>query len=250
MYLRRTSLYCLSICSNITVNDKICIIMNITDEQKKKFDRYYELLIEWNQKINLTAITDRDEVWLKHFEDSLSIERIMDMTSIDAVIDVGTGAGFPGIPLKIAYPHLKITLLDSLDKRLRFLDKVVRELNLSDVTMIHGRAEDYGRDPDHREKYDLCVSRAVASLPVLSELCIPFVRIGGCFVAYKSEKAEVELNDSDRAISLLGARIGSMEQFSLSDGELNRILIKIDKLVPTPDKYPRRAGVPSKKPLG
>jgi len=223
--------------------------MNITNEQKLQFDKYYELLTEWNQKINLTAITDRDEVWVKHFEDSISIERILDMTSVETAIDIGTGAGFPGIPLKIVYPDLKITLLDSLDKRLRFLEEVISELGLSDVTLIHGRAEDYGRDPDHREKYDLCVSRAVAALPVLSELCIPFVKIGGSFTAYKSEKAEEEIQNSGKVISLLGAEISSTQSFSLSGGDHSRTIIRIDKLESTPDKYPRRAGVPSKKPI-
>ncbi len=223
--------------------------MNITDEQKKKFDRYYELLTEWNEKMNLTAITDRDEVWLKHFEDSLSIERITNMEEISSVIDVGTGAGFPGIPLKIVYPHIRITLLDSLDKRLRFLEEVIRELSLEDVTLIHGRAEDYGRDTDHREKYDLCVSRAVASLPVLSELCIPFVKPGGCFISYKSEKAEEELRDSEKAIGLLGAKVDGIERFNLSGTDNDRVLLKIGKYEHTPDKYPRRAGIPSKKPI-
>ena len=151
--------------------------MELTTEQSKKFNRYYELLIEWNQKFNLTAITDRDEVWVKHIEDSLSIDRILDMSEIESVIDVGTGAGFPGIPLKIIYPKIKLTLLDSLDKRIRFLKEVISELDLENVTALHGRAEDYGRDEIHREKYDLCVSRAVASLPVLTELCVPFVKV-------------------------------------------------------------------------
>lgn len=223
--------------------------MELTTEQSKKFNRYYELLIEWNQKFNLTAITDRDEVWVKHFEDSLSIDRILDMSKVESVIDVGTGAGFPGIPLKIVYPKIKLTLLDSLDKRVRFLKEVISELDLENVTALHGRAEDYGRDEIHREKYDLCVSRAVASLPVLTELCVPFVKVGGCFVAYKSEKAEEEINASGKATDSLGAKISSTESFSLSGGEYGRTLIKIDKILNTPDIYPRRAGLPSKKPI-
>ncbi len=223
--------------------------MELTTEQSKKFNRYYELLIEWNQKINLTAITDRDEVWVKHFEDSLSIDRILDMSKIESVIDVGTGAGFPGIPLKIIYPKIKLTLLDSLDKRVRFLKEVISELALENVTALHGRAEDYGRDEKYREEYDLCVSRAVASLPVLTELCVPFVKVGGCFIAYKSEKAEEEIKASGQAIDSLGAKISSTESFSLSGGEYGRTLIKIDKIESTPDIYPRRAGLPSKKPI-
>ena len=223
--------------------------MNLTDEQSVKFEKYYDLLIDWNKKINLTSITEREEVWVKHFEDSLSIARIIDMSSIDSVIDVGTGAGFPGIPLKLVYPHIKLTLLDSLDKRIRFLEEVIDELSLDNVLTVHGRAEDFGRDPLYREKYDLCVSRAVASLPVLSELCIPFVRTGGSFIAYKSEKAMEELDDSNKAISMLGGMIGSTERFSLTGNDYNRTLIKIDKVEHTSDKYPRRAGVPAKKPI-
>ena len=223
--------------------------MNLTDEQSEKFEKYYDLLIDWNKKINLTSITERGEVWVKHFEDSLSIARIIDMYSIDSVIDVGTGAGFPGIPLKLVYPHIKLTLLDSLDKRIRFLEEVIEELSLDNVLTVHGRAEDFGRDPLYREKYDLCVSRAVASLPVLSELCIPFVRTGGSFIAYKSERAMEELDDSNKAISLMGGMIGSTERFSLTGNDYNRTLIKIDKVEHTSDKYPRRAGVPNKKPI-
>lgn len=223
--------------------------MNLTDEQSVKFAKYYDLLIDWNKKINLTSITERGEVWVKHFEDSLSIARIIDMSSIDSVIDVGTGAGFPGIPLKLVYPHIKLTLLDSLDKRIRFLEEVIEELSLDNVLTVHGRAEDFGRDPLYREKYDLCVSRAVASLPVLSELCIPFVRTGGSFIAYKSEKAMEELDDSNKAISMLGGMIVSTERFSLTGNDYNRTLIKIDKVEHTSDKYPRRAGVPAKKPI-
>lgn len=223
--------------------------MNLTDTQKAQFNKYFEMLADWNTKINLTAITEKDEVWLKHFEDSLSIEKIKDMYQIDKVIDVGTGAGFPGLPLKIVYPHIKLTLLDSLDKRLRFLEAVVLELGLTDVSCIHGRAEDFSRSPDHREKYDLCVSRAVAGLSVLSELCIPFVKPGGSFVAYKSDKAEKEISEADNAITILGGRIRSTEEFRLSDNIQNRILIDIEKIGPTPDKYPRRAGIPAKKPL-
>ena len=223
--------------------------MNLTDKQKEQFNKYYEMLTDWNEKINLTAITDKDEVWLKHFEDSLSIDKIKDMDQTESVIDLGTGAGFPGLPRKIAYPNIKLTLLDSLDKRIRFLEAVVRELGLTDVTCIHGRAEDFSRSPEYREKYDLCVSRAVAGLSVLSELCIPFVKPGGSFVAYKSEKAEAEIAEAENALAILNGRIKTTEEFTLSDNVQKRILIDIEKTGLTPEKYPRRAGVPAKKPL-
>ena len=223
--------------------------MNLTDKQKEQFNKYYEMLTDWNEKINLTAITDKDEVWLKHFEDSLSIDKIKDMDQTESVIDVGTGAGFPGLPRKIAYPNIKLTLLDSLDKRIRFLEAVVRELGLTDVTCIHGSAEDFSRSPEYREKYDLCVSRAVAGLSVLSELCIPFVKPGGSFVAYKSEKAEAEIAEAENALAILNGRIKTTEEFTLSDNVQKRILIDIEKTGLTPEKYPRRAGVPAKKPL-
>ncbi len=223
--------------------------MNLTDKQKEQFNKYYEMLTDWNENINLTAITDKDEVWLKHFEDSLSIDKIKDMDQTESVIDVGTGAGFPGLPIKIAYPHIKLTLLDSLDKRIRFLEAVVRELGLTDVTCIHGRAEDFSRSPEYREKYDLCVSRAVAGLSVLSELCIPFVKPGGSFVAYKSEKAEAEIAEAENALAILNGRIKTTEEFTLSDNVQKRVLIDIEKTGLTPEKYPRRAGVPAKKPL-
>ena len=223
--------------------------MNLTDKQKEQFNKYYEMLTDWNEKINLTAITDKDEVWLKHFEDSLSIDKIKDMDQTESIIDVGTGASFPGLPIKIAYPNIKLTLLDSLDKRIRFLEAVVRELGLTDVTCIHGRAEDFSRSPEYREKYDLCVSRAVAGLSVLSELCIPFVKPGGSFVAYKSEKAEAEIAEAENALAILNGRIKTTEEFTLSDNVQKRILIDIEKTGLTPEKYPRRAGVPAKKPL-
>ena len=222
---------------------------NLTDKQNEQLNIYFEMLIDWNKKINLTAITEKEEVWLKHFEDSLSIEKILDLDSIGSVIDVGTGAGFPGLPIKIAFPHIRLTLLDSLDKRIHFLEAVVRELELTDVECVHGRAEDFSRKLDYREKYDLCVSRAVAGLSVLSELCIPFVKPGGSFVAYKSEKAETEIIEASNALSVLNGEIRSTEEFTLSDNVQKRVLINIEKIGITPEKYPRRAGVPAKKPL-
>jgi len=218
-----------------------------TDEQIEKFIRYYDLIIEWNEKINLTAITEYKDVMIKHFLDSVSIIKAVDMSSVNSLIDIGTGAGFPGIPIKIMFPDIKITLLDSLKKRLNVLDLIIDELNLKDIYTIHGRAEDIARDPKYREKYDLCVSRAVANLSTLSELCIPFVKPNGKFVSYKSEKADEELEKAKNAIRLLGGKVTSAVSFELEDNI--RTLIVIDKTESTNKKYPRKAGTPGKEPL-
>ncbi|MBR6149611.1 MAG: 16S rRNA (guanine(527)-N(7))-methyltransferase RsmG [Lachnospiraceae bacterium] len=218
-----------------------------TDEQIEKFIRYYDLIIEWNEKINLTAITEYKDVMIKHFLDSVSIIKAVDMSSVNSLIDIGTGAGFPGIPIKIMFPDIKITLLDSLKKRLNVLDLIIDELNLKDIYTIHGRAEDIARDPKYREKYDLCVSRAVANLSTLSELCIPYVKPNGKFVSYKSEKADEELEKAKNAIRLLGGKVTSAVSFELEDNI--RTLIVIDKTESTNKKYPRKAGTPGKEPL-
>ena len=223
--------------------------IELSELQKNQFNRYYDLLIEWNDKINLTAITDKKDVIKKHFEDSLSITSVIDMNDIDSVIDVGTGAGFPGIPLKIVFPSLKLTLLDSLNKRINFLNTVVDELGLSDVTALHGRAEEIGRNASYRESFDLCVSRAVANLSTLSEFFLPFVKIGGYFVSYKSEKADDEYNDAENAITLLSGGNVRIEDVIIPDTDLTRKMIIIEKIEKIDDKYPRRAGVPLKKPL-
>ncbi len=223
--------------------------IRLTDDQKSQFDLYYELLIEWNRVMNLTGITDYDEVNLKHFTDSLTISRIIDIAQINTLIDVGTGAGFPGIPIKIAFPHIKVYLLDSLNKRIKFLNEVIKKLGLKNIYAFHGRAEDFAKDRQYREKFDVCVSRAVANLSTLSEYCIPFVKTGGYFVSYKGGDSDEEVVRSENAITLLGGEIENTDRFFLPDTDMGRTLIKIRKRKSTPNKYPRKAGIPSKEPL-
>lgn len=223
--------------------------ITLTDEQIGQFLIYYEMLVEWNQVMNLTAITEYDEVMKKHFVDSVSLVRAFDTDREASVIDVGTGAGFPGLALKIAFPRLKVTLLDSLNKRIHFLDAVIEKLGLENVETIHGRAEDYAKAGKKREQYDLCVSRAVANLATLSEYCLPFVRTGGQFISYKSEKIGEEMEDAQKAISILGGKVEKQVEFMLPDSDIYRNLFVIKKVKTTPGKYPRKAGLPAKEPL-
>lgn len=229
--------------------DLTAIGVILTEEQINQFLRYYELLVEWNGFMNLTAITDYDEVMKKHFVDSLSLIKTFDVTKKVKVIDVGTGAGFPGLALKIAYPNLQVTLLDSLNKRINFLNEVINQLGLSGVETVHGRAEDFAKPDKLRGKFDLCVSRAVANMSTLSEYCLPFVKIGGEFVSYKSEKISEELEVATRAISILGGKFDRSTEFSLPDSDIYRNLVVIKKVKETPKKYPRKAGLPSKEPI-
>ena len=229
------------------INDLKAIGIELLDEQLEQFLTYYEMLIEKNKVMNLTAITDFDEVLEKHFEDSLSLIQAVDLEKSQAVIDLGTGAGFPGIPLKIAFPNLQITLADSLNKRILFLDDVIRELGLTGIDTVHGRAEDIAKNSDYREKFDLCVSRAVANLSTLSEYCLPFVKIGGKFISYKAGECDEEVAASKSSIFLLGGKISDIKKFEL--GESGRAFVIIDKVSGTPKKYPRKAGTPSKDPL-
>ena len=180
------------------------ISVELTDKQVSQFIKFYEMLVEWNKVMNLTGITEYDEVVMKHFVDSLSIVKVNGFDNVTSIIDVGTGAGFPGIPLKIVFPEIKITLLDSLNKRIKFLNAVIDELELENIETIHGRAEDFSKKEDYREQYDLCVSRAVANLATLSEYCIPYVKVGGCFIPYKSGEIDEELNNSKKAVQILG----------------------------------------------
>lgn len=223
--------------------------IELNEKQREQFHRYYELLVEWNKVMNLTGITEYDEVNEKHFVDSLAVAKVIDLKKIDTVLDIGTGAGFPGLPLKIAYPHLNVVLMDSLQKRINFLNKVVNELGLKNVENLHGRAEDYAKKVEYREQFDLCVSRAVANLSTLSEYCIPFTKVGGVFVSYKSGEIDQEVKDSGNAIKLLGGELEEIVKFQLPDTDINRSFVKIKKVAATKKKYPRKAGMPSKEPL-
>lgn len=223
--------------------------LTLSEEQFAQFDKYYELLVEWNKVMNLTGITEYEEVNEKHFIDSLSIVKAVDMSTINTVIDIGTGAGFPGIPLKIAFPHLKVTLLDSLNKRIKFLNTVIEELGLENIHTIHGRAEDYARQAEYREQYDLCVSRAVANLATLSEYCIPYIRKGGIFTPYKSGEIEEEVNSAQTAIKVLGGTQKEIIKFQLPGSDIGRSFVKIEKVKATGKKFPRKSGMPSKEPI-
>ncbi|MDR2021665.1 MAG: 16S rRNA (guanine(527)-N(7))-methyltransferase RsmG [Hungatella sp.] len=225
--------------------------IELEENQINQFYNYFELLVEWNKFMNLTAITEMDEVITKHFVDSLSLIKAVEEigTKDYRIIDVGTGAGFPGIPLKIAFPDLRITLMDSLNKRVNFLNEVINGLGLEKIEAIHGRAEDLGRDALHREQYDFCVSRAVANLSTLSEYCMPFVKMGGHFIPYKSGKIEEELAAAKHAIFLLGGSVEEVKTFLLPGTDAERSLVKIIKNNGISKKYPRKAGLPSKEPL-
>ncbi len=223
--------------------------ITLTNEQLSQFMDYYEYLIEKNQVMNLTAITEFEDVVRKHFVDSLSIVRVCDMQKCDTLIDVGTGAGFPGVPLKIAFPHLRVVLLDSLNKRVQFLNELIDKLRLNEISAVHGRAEDYGKEKEYREQFDLCVSRAVANLSSLSEYCLPFVRVNGQFISYKSTNINMEIEDAQTAIRLLGGNVVQTEDFQLPESDISRSFLVIQKERPTPAKFPRKAGLPSKEPL-
>lgn len=229
--------------------DLISLDVHLSRDQLEQFMIYYEMLVEWNQVINLTAITEYDDVMKKHFIDSVSLCKAFDVSQKLSCIDVGTGAGFPGLALKIAYPSLQVTLLDSLNKRVQFLNAVIKKLELTGVEAIHGRAEDFAKGDMLREKFDLCVSRAVANLSTLSEYCLPFVKRGGYFISYKSEKIADEMDAAKDAIIILGGEISDQVEFTLPDSDIYRNLFVIRKIKETPKKYPRRAGLPSKEPL-
>ena len=220
----------------------------ISDDQLDMFDHYYDLLVFWNKKFNLTSITDKEDVFIKHFADSITFLKYIDPAG-RCLLDVGTGAGFPGVPLKIMSGSCNVVLLDSLGKRICFLNELIRELGLSDIIAVHSRAEDLARDFSYREQFDIVTSRAVANLSTLSEYCLPFVKCGGIFVSYKGDDIDEEIISSSNSINILGGCINCVKKFSIPYTDYGRSLIIVDKIENTADIYPRKAGVPSKKPL-
>lgn len=220
----------------------------LSEHQIEHIDKYYELLIEKNKVMNLTAITEFDEVIVKHFADSLSICTVLP-EDVHTVCDLGTGAGFPGIPMAIAYPNLQFTLIDSLNKRIKFLQEVVDAIGLTNVTLVHARAEEAGRDKKFREQFDLVVSRAVANIATLSEYCLPLVKVNGYFISFKSGDIDNEINESGKAINKLGGNLSKPVLFSLPNTDISRSFLIINKAKNTPKAYPRKAGTPSKEPL-
>ena len=236
---------------DLTVLEQGCeqIGISLNEEQKQQFIAFYEYLVEKNKVMNLTGITEFQEVLVKHFLDSLTCVKAVDMKKVTTVMDIGTGAGFPGVPLKIVFPHLEACLLDSLKKRVNFLEETFELLKLQNITAIHGRAEEFAKNKSYRETYDLCVSRAVSNLATLSEYCLPYVKVGGKFISYKSGTVQEEAEQAEKAIRILGGKIQDVVYFNLPDSEIQRSLVVIEKIKPTPGKYPRKAGTPLKEPL-
>ena len=227
------------------VKEKVGI--ELTELQKEQYNKYYNLVVEWNQKINLTAITEEEEFYTKHFFDSISLAFYKDYSNIESICDVGSGAGFPSIPLKILYPNLKVTIVDSLNKRIKFLNLVKDELGLTDCNFVHARAEEFGQNKEYRESFEIVTARAVARLNVLAELCLPLVKKDGYFLSLKAQKAEEETKEAINAIKLLGGKLEQDLEFDIEGEE--RHILEIRKAKETPNKYPRKAGTPNKKPL-
>jgi len=223
--------------------------LSLSTKQLQQFNRYYELLVEWNEKMNLTAITEKQEVFLKHFFDSVTAAFYYDFSKPLSICDVGSGAGFPSIPLKICFPHLHITIVDSLKKRITFLEHLAKELELNNVAFYHDRAEIFGKNKQFRESFDIVTARAVARLSVLSELCLPLVKVDGDFLAMKAASAQEELENSQKAIKVLGGETKTVHHFTLPIENSERNIIIIHKKRPTPNKYPRKPGTPNKVPI-
>mgnify|MGYP002853704046 FL=1 len=223
--------------------------LELTEEKYHQFVKFYEMLVDTNKHMNLTTITEPEDVVKKHFLDSLAVSNLVDFDFVDTIVDIGTGGGFPGIPLKIMYPEKTFLLVDSLNKRIRFLNEVIASLGLEKIEAIHGRAEEIGKNNLYREGFDLCVSRAVANLSTLSELCLPLVKVGGMFVSYKSGTIEEEFNQAKKAIRLMGGRDASVEHFSIAKTDMQRSFVMISKAIATPKKYPRNPGTPGKMPI-
>lgn len=221
----------------------------LTSTQLDQYEKYYETLVEWNEKINLTAITEKSDVYLKHFYDSIAAAFYYDFTKPFHLCDVGAGAGFPSIPLKIAFPHIQLTIVDSLNKRISFLTHLANTLNLENVQFVHDRAETFGINPNYREQFDVVTARAVARMSVLSELCLPLVKVGGHFIALKAIHAEEELKAGQKAITTLGGKLENQFTFTLPIEEFERTIIVIKKEKQTPKKYPRKPGTPGKAPI-
>jgi len=223
--------------------------LQFSEKKYEQFMKYKDLIKEWNEKVNLTAIKEDEEIVKKHFIDSIKVFKFKELKNAKNIIDIGTGGGFPGIPMKIIKPEINIVLLDSLNKRINFLNIVIQELQLERIKAIHGRAEDFGKDINYREQFDLCVSRAVAKLSSLSEYCLPYVKVGGYFISYKSGKVQEELDMSVNAFQILGAELKEVSEFMLPNTDIERTLVVLQKKATTPNKYPRSAGKPSKDPL-
>ncbi|MCD8231796.1 MAG: 16S rRNA (guanine(527)-N(7))-methyltransferase RsmG [Clostridiales bacterium] len=223
--------------------------ISLSSAQMQQFLDYYQMLIEWNKKMNLTSITEFEDVVEKHFLDSLCIFKTFPQITDKKILDLGTGAGFPGIPIKIVFPDTEFVLMDSVNKKLTFLNAVINNLELNNISTVHGRAEDLARKSEYRQKFDLCVSRAVANLASLSEYCLPFVKIGGYFVSYKSGDIEEEAKNARKAIYLLGGKTEQIVRYRLPGTDANRSLVCIEKDRGTPKSYPRKAGIPSKQPI-
>ncbi len=236
--------------TELSIITDIMLAHGAAKECAERFDKYYKLLIEWNKKINLTAITDEREAALKHFVDSVSPIDCCKIKPGSKIIDVGTGAGFPGLPLKIYDSTLSVTLVDSLNKRINFLNEVISELGLTDVETVHSRAEELAKNKDYRESYDYCVSRAVANLATLSELCLPFVKVGGYFVSLKGPKAKEEIAAAKKAVSVMGGSLEEVVGYSVDKTDYEHNLVIIKKASPTPARYPRNAPKPAKEPIG